>query len=202
MLVSHVMLWVVVLLLTVAMLALVRQVGMMNRRIQPWGARVTPLGPQIGQEAPSFDVADVEGRMVRIGGGPKRTLLVFLSPSCTSCAGVAPAVQSIARSERGWIQTIVVNNGSREEVVAFSERNGIAHLPTVISEEIKNAFQANATPYAYLIGRDGRVAAKGIVNSFEHLDSIVRAAEVGVDSLETLAEEREGAREVQEHAKS
>ena len=48
MIVSQVGLWVIVSFLLLAVFALVRQVGLLHRRIAPSGARMTTDGPAIG----------------------------------------------------------------------------------------------------------------------------------------------------------
>ena len=66
--VSNVVLWVAVVALSVAVLALLRQVGVLHERVAPAGALVSRDGPSVGAPAPVVDVADWEGRSLRIGG--------------------------------------------------------------------------------------------------------------------------------------
>ena len=55
--VSQGLLWIVVLLLAVAMLALVRQLGVLHERIAPAGALTLGRGPQPGEAAPRVAAA-------------------------------------------------------------------------------------------------------------------------------------------------
>ena len=48
-LVSNLLLWVLVILLTVMVLALARQVGVLNDRVAPAGALTPTSGPKIGE---------------------------------------------------------------------------------------------------------------------------------------------------------
>ena len=65
----------------------------------------------------------------------------------------------------------------------------IAHLemgslPFVNSSIIGRAYQVDRLPHAALIGEDGRLLSKGLVNSREHLESLVTAHEMGVVSVQ------------------
>jgi methylamine dehydrogenase accessory protein MauD len=74
--------WVFLMALTTLVLALLRQVGMLHERLGPVGALMLPGGPQPGMPAPKFDLTDLTGRAVTIGGhaaGHGSTLLFFLS---------------------------------------------------------------------------------------------------------------------------
>ncbi|PIX75646.1 MAG: thiol-disulfide isomerase, partial [Rhodocyclales bacterium CG_4_10_14_3_um_filter_68_10] len=84
--VSNIILWVVVLALVVALVALARQVGILYERVAPIGALMMDSGPKVGDEAPAFDLVDLAGQAVSLGKPADRsTLLFFLSPSCPVC---------------------------------------------------------------------------------------------------------------------
>ena len=50
---SNIVLWIAVLGLTVVMLGLMRQVGLLHERSSPMGAMITDHGPDIGDKAPT-----------------------------------------------------------------------------------------------------------------------------------------------------
>ena len=60
----------------------------------------------------------------------------------------------------------------------------LASLPYVVSTELGLAYGVSKLPYAVAIDRDGIVRAKGLVNSREHLESLLHALEAGVASLQ------------------
>jgi len=98
--VSNIILWVVVLALVVALVALARQVGILYERVAPIGALMMDSGPKVGDEAPAFDLVDLAGQAVSLGKPADRsTLLFFLSPSCPVCKKLVPILGSI-RSRR------------------------------------------------------------------------------------------------------
>jgi len=54
----------------------------------------------------------------------------------------------------------------------------------VLSPELGMTFRIGKLPYAVLIDEHGTVRAKGLVNTREHLESILTAKELGVASLQ------------------
>ena len=91
--VSHLLLWVVVLVLGVAVLALARQVGVLHERIAPMGALMMDSGPKVGELAPSFTLRRSAARRrhwaPRRRGGSARC--------CSSCRRPARSAASCCR---------------------------------------------------------------------------------------------------------
>jgi methylamine dehydrogenase accessory protein MauD len=104
--VSQIVLWLVVVVLALTVLALARQIGVLHERVAPLGALSTKTAVDVGEPAPRFDVIDLGGRPLRIGGESpdgRSQLLLFVSPSCPMCKKLLPVARSFARSERrGW----------------------------------------------------------------------------------------------------
>jgi methylamine dehydrogenase accessory protein MauD len=50
-------------------------------------------------------------------------------------------------------------------------------------------YQVSKLPFAVLIGRDGILKSKGLVNSREHLESLVEAMESGIATLQDYVKE-------------
>jgi hypothetical protein len=57
-------------------------------------------------------------------------------------------------------------------------------LPFVNSSIVGRTFHVDRLPHAVLIGADGILLSKGLVNSREHLESLVTAHEMGVVSVQ------------------
>jgi methylamine dehydrogenase accessory protein MauD len=186
-LLSHIILWVVVALLAAVTLAAVRQIGLIHQRIPPVGARMAPAGPAIGDEAPMFDQPDVLGRRTSLGSKKgRKTLMLFVSTHCSTCQEIAPAIRSIARSEAAMFDTILVSDGSMQDVLTYVRNHRLSPIPVILSGELHQAYDVVTTPFGLVINEHQKVVTKGIVNNIEHLESLVRAAELGVDSFETF----------------
>lgn len=186
-LVSTVLLWVVVAVLSVTVLALARQVGVLHERVAPLGAMATQTAVEIGEKAPEFDVVDLEGRKVHLGGrraDGRGQLLLFVSPICPMCKKLMGAVRSFARSERKVVELVLMGDGEREAHRTMAAEHGVRDLPFAISPIVGMRFGIGKLPYAVLIDAEGVVRAKGIVNSREHLESLLVAQETGYASIQ------------------
>src|SRR5690242_11748662 len=110
--VSQVMLWIVVLLLAVAVLALARQVGVLHERIAPVGALSMGRGPQPGEAAPKIAARTLADTVLNIGGPlPPGTLqlLFFVAPTCPVCKTLLPTAKAFAEAEA--LDLILVGDG-------------------------------------------------------------------------------------------
>ncbi|MFA6311676.1 MAG: methylamine dehydrogenase accessory protein MauD [Sterolibacterium sp.] len=190
--VSNVILWAVVLALLVAVLALTRQVGILYERVAPMGALMLDHGPKVGEAAPVLALESIGGGRVAIGlpQGNRSQLLFFLSPTCPVCKKLLPILKSIQGSESAWLDVVLASDGDLPAHATFIERTRLAMFPYVLSTELGMAFRVGRLPYAVLIGEDGRVRAKGLVNSREQLESLFAAKELGVASVQEFMDQR------------
>jgi len=191
-LISNGILWVVVIALGVAVFALARQVGVLYERVAPAGALALAKSVRSGDTAPELTAQTLTGEWLQIGGtrtDDRSTLLFFLSPNCPICKELLPIVQHVARAERRWLDVIFASDGT-EDHAAFVQRESLGQFPYVLSEELGRAYGVSKLPFAALIDATGTIAALGIVNSREHIESLFEAHERGVPSLQAyLAQE-------------
>jgi methylamine dehydrogenase accessory protein MauD len=187
-----VILWVVVLALLAAVLALARQVGILYERVAPMGALMLDHGPKVGEAAPVLALESISGGRFAIGlsQGKRSQLLFFLSPTCPVCKKLLPILKSIKSSEGAWLDVVLASDGDLPEHAAFLEKAKLAAFPYVLSTELGMAFRVGRLPYAVLIGEDGRIRAKGLVNSREQLESLFAAKELGVASVQDFMDQR------------
>jgi methylamine dehydrogenase accessory protein MauD len=179
------LLWVVVLGLIVALFALSRQIGMLHERISPLGALVNESGPKIGDVSPRFALASLNGGEVAIGPRPGRsTLVFFLSPTCPICKKLLPVLRSVREAERPWLDVVLASDGEEDKQRRFIQTAGLTAFPYVNSTELGLAYRVSRLPFAVLLGEDGTVLSKGLVNSREQLESLFNAKEMGVASIQ------------------
>ena len=186
-LVSHLLLWLVVLALAVTVLALARQVGVLHERVAPLGAMTTPTRIELGDRAPEMDLVDIFGRKLHVGGrraDGRGQLLLFVSPICPMCKKLMGAVRSFARAERKAVELLLVGDGAIEEHRALAKEHGVEALPFAIAPLLGMQLGIGKLPHAVLVDAEGVVRAKGIVNSREHLESLLVAQETGVASVQ------------------
>lgn len=183
--ISNVLLWLAVLALLATVLALSRQIGILYERVAPMGALMLDAGPKVGDTAPDFVLASLDGRAVQIGqAAPHSTLLFFLSPSCPVCKKLLPIIKAIQKSEGARLAVVLASDGENDDHLAFRRRAELEAFPYVVSAELGMRYQVSKLPYAVLIDEAGRLGAKGLVNSREQLESLLAAKELGVASVQ------------------
>ena len=183
--ISQIVCWPIVLGLSVALLALARQVGVLHMRIAPAGALVTGHGPAVGGASPVLDVTTIEGKSFSIGRGTARgrmQLMLFVSPHCPLCKDLIPVAKNFARREK--LELLFVGDDDLAEQSAMIARESLEGFSFVNSPIVGRTFHVDRLPHAVLIGADGVILSKGLVNSREHLESLVTAHEMGVVSVQ------------------
>jgi hypothetical protein len=136
--------------LSVVVLALAREVGMLRLAADPRGAlEIAHEGPEVGARtalAAHFDDALAPGR---IG------LAVFSSEGCGLCRALEPAVDAFGRDARVAVR--------RFDEVRDADAWAVADVP--------------GSPFAVALDTDGTVLAKGTFNTGGELESVLAAAE-------------------------
>lgn len=189
--VSNIALWVVALVLVVVVLALARQIGILYERVAPMGALMMDQGPKVGEAAPTFALESLGGGSVTLGGASGRSqLLFFLSPTCPVCKKLLPILKSIKSAEKGWLDVALASDGERPQHAEFYRKADLAAFPYVLSSDLGMTYRVSKLPYAVLIGEDGKIRAKGLVNSREQLESLFEAKEAGVASIQEYIDQR------------
>ena len=189
--ISNAVLWVVVIALCVALLAVVRQLGILHERIAPAGALMLAKGLKVGEPAPTIPVLDLEERALTLGGiraDERATLLVFVSPTCPVCKTLLPVLRSSLAAERDWLDIVLASDGESAAQREFVAAQRLGAFPYVVSAPLGLAYQVSRLPYAVLIDAEGVLRARGIVNSREHLESLFEAKRLGFASIQDFFE--------------
>jgi methylamine dehydrogenase accessory protein MauD len=176
MMTTYVALWILVLVQTLVLLELLRQIGILRMRVgEEPGALVTSEGLERGSIAPAFVASDVgTGREVTDALLHDRTsLIVFLTPTCQSCRSLAPDLRRFSAEHRE-IQVLVICAAPREHCEAFAREFDL-RLPVLVDEgqRISRDYRAIRTPSAILIDPQGQVRIQGLPNSVRHLETLL-----------------------------
>jgi methylamine dehydrogenase accessory protein MauD len=183
--VSVVLLWAAVIALGVLVWALSRQVGVLFERVAPMGALVTDAGPAVGAASPSFALTGIQSESVTIGGPARKpTLIFFLSPSCPVCKKLIPVLKALVRDERRALSVVLASDGEQAEHLQFVREQGLDSMPYVLSTDLGMSYRVSRLPYAVLLDAQGTVAAKGLVNSREQLDSLLNAHDMQTPTIQ------------------
>ena len=184
--ISNVILWALVIGLSLVVLALARQIGVLYERVAPAGALMINQALETGSTAPRVEVQDLNtGKALLIGAESERSqLLFFLSPGCPVCKTLLPMLKSIKAAESDWLDIVLASDGTVEEHQEFIQQQDLSRDIYVSSETLGKQYGISKLPYAVLIGGDGLIAYLGLVNSREHFESLFESMEREIPSLQ------------------
>ena len=186
--VSNVVLWILVVVLALVVLALARQVGILHERVAPAGALQPTEGPKVGELTEPMALEDLRGNPVSIGGADaegRATLVLFISPTCPVCKTLVPTARSLARRESSRLRLVFASDGDRpDQHSAYARDLQLDDYPYVLSQALGLTYHVSKLPFALLIGADGSLQSKGLVNTREHLESLVEAMDTGFSNLQ------------------
>jgi methylamine dehydrogenase accessory protein MauD len=191
MMVSQVLLWIVVILQGVTILALARQIGVLHDRVAPAGALLNNAGPGVGEQSPRIEVHALAGNAVTVGGelaAGRAMLLLFVSSACPICKKLIPVAQNFAKSER--LDVLFVGDADPAQQRKLAAQFELDEHCFVNGPEVGMTYRVDKLPYAVLLDDRGRIAAKGLVNSREHLESLIVAKESGYATIQSYLKAR------------
>jgi methylamine dehydrogenase accessory protein MauD len=182
---SVVLLWIVVVVLAFVVYALTRQIGVLYERVAPAGALMIGRGVTVGEAAPVVRATTLAGASTMVGAlspDGRASLVLFVSPTCPVCKTLLPAVRSLAKDSSPRI--LLAGDGPAAEHEAFAREQRLDLDAYVLSTQLGMTWQIAKLPYAVLVGADGVVRSHGLVNSREHLESLVEAFESGIPTIQ------------------
>ncbi len=151
--ISYVVLWVAVVVLGVAVIALLRQVGVLHARIAPMGTHFAGEGPDIGSTAPEVGLDWTRAPL---------SLVVFTSATCTICQQLKPSIEAMRKSDpRMVIHTIDLDR----------------------DRAVFDAFNVHSTPYVITVNQQRNVLGRGVANTLEQIEELVREARLDIDGV-------------------
>lgn len=182
---SNVLLWGAFLSLAALMLGVVRQIGLLHERSAPLGAMMLDNGPEIGEKSPVFNLTTFDGAPIAIGRAltPERpSLMMFTGPSCPVCAKLLPIIRSVAATEN--TDVVLISDGTRAEHLEFLRKHPLQNERYVVSAEVGMRYQISKVPYGVLLDKDGKILAKGLCNTREHVESLFETVRVGHSTMQ------------------
>ena len=182
-LVSNLLLWCVVIVLGVVVLALARQVGVLHERVAPAGALHADHGTEGGRADGARDLPRASTAARSPSAVPTGTAVPRW---CCGSRRPARCARRWCRRRSRWrraerLRLVFASDGDKlEQHQAYVGDLGIAAYPYVVSQALGLAYAVSKLPFAVLIGGDGVLRSKGLVNTREHLESLVESMRSGV----------------------
>lgn len=189
--VSQILTWIVLGLTIVTCIALARQLGVLYERVAPVGALTSGSGPVVGTLAPQITLRTLDGQLARIGGSaPANThrLLLFISPHCAICKKLIPIALNFARRED--LSLTFAGDDEEQDQHLMRQAHAIERFPFINSGELGRLYGVDKLPHAVLLDGEGTIVAKGLVNSREHLESLINARDMGMTSVQDFLAQR------------
>lgn len=156
--ISYVALWIAVIALSLAVLALLRQVGVLHARLRPVGVHPAGEGLEVGDTAPELPGHDYSSAVL--------TLVAFTSPTCTVCAGLVPGLQAMS-AQYDDVEVKIIDHSNSTSAIFL-------------------AFNVFSTPYLTAVSTDGLIRGRGVANTIEQAEILVAAARQDSGALGAL----------------
>lgn len=190
--ISNIVLWIIVVVLALLVFALTRQVGILHERVAPAGALQPTTGPKVGELTSAMKLKGVDGSDVSIGGEQADGLasfVLFISPTCPVCKSLVPTAQSLVSSEKQRMRLLFASDGAETDADVQRHRDYVEELkissyPYVVSQALGMHYQVSKLPFALLIGADGTLKSKGLVNTREHMESLIESMDSGISTVQ------------------
>lgn len=171
---SYIVLWFLVIVLSIVVVALARQIGTLHLRLGPRGAlEIDNEGPPLGEAPAPTTSRALDGSMVEIAGPGRWQVLMFASPNCHLCEQVAPALRVAAR-KRNAEAAVIVDADELDAHTAYANKDVL--VPIVASPDLNQIFDIPGTPFIVVLDDLGIVQAKGTANNLEQLEGLIDTA--------------------------
>lgn len=176
--ISNIALWVLVLVDTIALVLLLRVVGEFKQKggfiLPPWATSDEPGGLAVGEKAPLFSAADLDGNSVRLEDfRGKKCILAFLAPGCSFCAKAVEALNSIVEKQYPVAVLAVGGPDATQNHRYASEWKAQMPILTAGSGLSEKSYHVYKFPFIYLLDEEGVIRAQGLGGTEERLRSLL-----------------------------
>lgn len=149
-------------------------------------------GIKIGEVAPVVTGVTLRGDIVEwnpVNG--HRHLLMFVSPDCEPCARILPYIKRLEGAASDLSIALVVH-GSSDSVGHLVSKFALPKAFICLGDSesgVRERYRVRVTPFAFVIGEDGRIQAKGLCSDPGRLADIltVGGTQIPTTLLETAS---------------
>lgn len=167
--VSYIAQWVFLLILGILVLLLYRHFGLVALGTVEGVQRD---GLAVGEIAPLFSGITALGEATTWEPlAPNTYFLAFVSPTCAPCARIIPFINQVATTSKN-VQVILVVAGLQDNAALLIDSFHLDPSILCVAEEGSGAserYHVRVTPFAFIIGADRHILAKGLCDSPERL---------------------------------
>jgi peroxiredoxin len=137
-------------------------------------------GIDTGEQAPPFEALDQEKKKIRLDDfWGKRLVLAFIIPGCPACPGTLKALNQVLQDQQNLVGLVV--GGPDFEINKNYIKKHHIHFPflTPYPDLAQKLYQVNTFPTVFIIDESGIIRARGLANRREHLQILLKVAQVG-----------------------
>lgn len=172
------LLWLLVLALSVLVVLLYRQFGLIYIGSR---GRVALTGLAVGATAPARAQLVMANRHFEWDWNTRNpgrgTLVIFGQPACTLCETLTPQLNGFADKWARVADLLFVERGPLPDGPTHDPANRTQWMYAEDPHgELSQAFDIEATPYAFVVSSTREVLAKGIVNEMRDVEGVLSLA--------------------------
>jgi len=83
------------------------------------------------------------------------------------------------------MELVLASDGEEAKHQSFIEKEDLTQFPYVLSTELGMAYEIGKLPYGVLLDESGKLVSHGLINTREHLESLLEAERLGVPTVQT-----------------
>lgn len=166
--ISYIVLWLLVLSLTMFTIVIAK------KPTKVLGANQSGL--PVGSAFPRFNMQSVVKQIPFSVSHPDQqgTLLLFSSSGCPICSTVYPLFPYAEQKYNVKPQVIMEGrDGQVDSIIEKINETGLSAPVYALTPSIKEEVKLEGFPFAYYLSADGKVLAKGVINTTADIDLLV-----------------------------
>lgn len=135
-------------------------------------------GPRPGRRAPAVDVTTIDGAPLIVPAG-RRQILVFADHSLIDFEELLALLRSGDRADLPEVVVLGAHDQTSAELLSGLD---LAVPTALVPHAIYGQYRVRVMPYAVVVGADGKVVTRGLVNTpfrLRHLAQVGTAATAG-----------------------
>lgn len=179
---SYSLLWILVLVESILIFALLREIGRLHLQNPE---SVVRDGLPIGDHIPAVTVRqnDRDAPLPAFLTA-EHVALISALPDCPFCTETVEIAKRWVRANPGRLGATVLLGAP--ELGKYEEVAQDMNVVLIESRDVVEGLQVRVAPFVHLVDTEGRVLAKGVVNSDGDLRQLLEAADVDVDTPEEV----------------
>ncbi|MGC5325731.1 TlpA family protein disulfide reductase [Brevibacillus sp. SYSU BS000544] len=164
-LISHILLWILLLLQTLIIYFLLKLVVQFLNRFRLEDKKVEIPSLVLGQRAPLFREKDQHGRTIALAeSNGYLTLLFFVQDTCGTCKSIIPHINKLLQFDHNLKIIMIAGRISLQDTMEVPEG-----IPLIRSNDLFSSYYVTKAPTAVLVGPAGEVIEIHEITEFEQL---------------------------------